>query len=116
MTGKSVRCGMMWGNFRRRAVSTCRMMSASTHPTLLVMTPGDTHERRNSPASRVRWMQNLAKIVIDPDDAPLAAREFPEYEYVANAQGDITETLPKVDDDAIDAVGYGSGVWIRSNL
>ena len=29
------------------------MMSASTHPTLLVMTPGDTHERRNSPASRV---------------------------------------------------------------
>lgn len=70
----------------------------------------------NSPASRVRWMQNLAKIVIDPDDAPLAALEFPEYEYVANAQGDITETLPKVDDDAIDAVGYGSGVWIRSNL
>ena len=48
-------------------------------------------------------MQNLTRIVIDPDRCPLAAKEFPEYEYVSNGQGDITETLPKVNDDAIDA-------------
>ena len=53
---------------------------------------------------------------IDPDRCPLAAKEFPEYEYVANGQGDITETLPKVNDDAIDAAGYAAGLWIRSNL
>mgnify|MGYP001063472672 CR=1 FL=1 len=45
-----------------------------------------------------------------------AAKEFPEYEYVSNGQGDITETLPKVNDDAIDAAGYAAGLWIRSNL
>lgn len=70
----------------------------------------------NSPKSRIRWMQNLTRIVIDPDRCPLAAKEFPEYEYVANGQGDITETLPKVNDDAIDAAGYAAGLWIRSNL
>ena len=70
----------------------------------------------NAPKSRIRWMQNLTRIVIDPDRCPLAAKEFPEYEYVSNGQGDITETLPKVNDDAIDAAGYAAGLWIRSNL
>lgn len=70
----------------------------------------------NAPKNRIRWMQNLTRIVIDPDRCPLAAKEFPEYEYVSNGQGDITETLPKVNDDAIDAAGYAAGLWIRSNL
>ena len=70
----------------------------------------------NAPKSRIRWMQNLTRIVIDPDRCPLAAKEFPEFEYVSNGQGDITETLPKVNDDAIDAAGYAAGLWIRSNL
>ena len=70
----------------------------------------------NAPKNRIRWMQNLTRIVIDPDRCPLAAKEFPEFEYVSNGQGDITETLPKVNDDAIDAAGYAAGLWIRSNL
>ena len=70
----------------------------------------------NSPKNRVRWMQNLTRVVIDPDRCPLAAKEFPEFEYVSNGHGDITETLPKVNDDPIDAAGYAAGLWIRSNL
>lgn len=69
----------------------------------------------NSPKDRIRWFCNLHRIVIDPAGAPMAAQQFPAYEYVTNKQGDITEILPKVDDDAIDAVGYGASEWIRSN-
>ncbi|MEG1247039.1 PBSX family phage terminase large subunit, partial [Gordonibacter sp.] len=70
----------------------------------------------NSPKDRIRWFCNLHRIVIDPAGAPMAAKQFPDYEYKPNAQGDTTEILPKVDDDAIDAVGYGASEWIRSNL
>lgn len=68
----------------------------------------------NSPKERVAWFRNLTRIVIDPDGAPMAAAQFPGYEYVQNKQGDITEILPKVDDDAIDAVGYAASEWIRA--
>lgn len=71
---------------------------------------------KNSPRERVRWFNRLTAIVIDPDTAPLAAAQFPALEYVVTPGGDITETLPKVNDDAIDAVGYAAGVWIRQGL
>lgn len=71
---------------------------------------------KNSPRERIRWMNRLAAIVIDPETAPLAAEQFPALEYVITPSGDITETLPKVNDDAIDAVGYAASVWIRQGL
>lgn len=67
----------------------------------------------NSPTERIRWFNRLTRIVIDPETAPLAAEQFPAMEYVITPAGDITETLPKVNDDAIDAVGYAASVWIR---
>lgn len=70
----------------------------------------------NSPAERVRWLNRCSKIVIDPERCPLAAEQFPALEYVTTPSGDITETLPKVDDDAVDAVGYAASVWIRQGL
>lgn len=70
----------------------------------------------NSPRERVRWLNRMRRIVIDPERAPMAARQFRELEYVTTPSGDITETLPKVDDDAVDAVGYACGVWIRQGL
>lgn len=70
----------------------------------------------NSPKERIRWFNSLAKIVIDPEAAPLAAEQFPALEYVITPAGDITETLPKINDDAIDAVGYACGVWIKQRL
>ncbi len=68
----------------------------------------------NSPKERIAWFRNLTRIVIDPETAPMAATQFPGYEYVQNRQSDITEILPKVDDDAIDAVGYAASEWIRA--
>lgn len=70
----------------------------------------------NSPAERVRWLNRCNSIVIDPETCPLAAEQFPALEYVITPAGDITETLPKVDDDTIDAVGYAASVWIRQGL
>jgi PBSX family phage terminase large subunit len=69
-----------------------------------------------SPRERVRWFNRCSKIVIDPVTAPLAAKQFPALEYVITPAGDITETLPKIDDDAIDAVGYAAGVWIKAGM
>lgn len=70
----------------------------------------------NSPSERVRWFNRLAKIVIDPNTCPLAAEQIPALEYVITPSGDITETLPKVDDDTLDAAGYAASVWIRQGL
>ena len=70
----------------------------------------------NSPAERVRWLNRCTSIVIDPETCPMAAEQFPALEYVITPAGDITETLPKVDDDTIDAVGYAASVWIRQGL
>lgn len=70
----------------------------------------------NSPAERVRWLNRCNSIVIDPETCPMAAEQFPALEYVITPAGDITETLPKVDDDTIDAVGYAASVWIRQGL
>lgn len=68
----------------------------------------------NAPTERIRWLNRLTKIVIDPTTCPLAAQQFPALEYVITSAGDITETLPKVNDDAIDAVGYAASIWIRT--
>lgn len=70
----------------------------------------------NSPTERVRWLNRCTSIVIDPETCPMAAEQFPALEYVITPAGDITETLPKVDDDTIDAVGYAASVWIRQGL
>ena len=70
----------------------------------------------NSPRERVRWMNRMARIVIDKERCPLAAEQFRNLEYVITPSGEITETLPKVDDDAVDAVGYAAGVWIKQRM
>lgn len=70
----------------------------------------------NSPTERVRWFNRLAKIIIDPNTCPLAAEQIPALEYVITPAGDITETLPKVNDDTLDAAGYAAGVWIKQGL
>lgn len=70
----------------------------------------------NSPTERVRWLNRCTSIIIDPETCPMAAEQFPALEYVITPAGDITETLPKVDDDTIDAVGYAASAWIRQGL
>lgn len=70
----------------------------------------------NSPSERVRWFNRMKEIIIDPETCPLAAEQIPALEYVITPAGDITETLPKVNDDTLDAAGYAASVWIRQGL
>lgn len=70
----------------------------------------------NSPTERIRWFNRCTKIVIDPETCPMSAEQFQSLEYVITPSGDITETLPKVNDDTIDAAGYAASIWIRQGL
>lgn len=54
----------------------------------------------------IKWLQTLEEIVIDPVRCPLAASEFPAYEYVRTRDGDYTSALPDKDDHAVDSVRY----------
>jgi PBSX family phage terminase large subunit len=53
-----------------------------------------------------KWMQNLAEIIIDPDDAPTAAEEFVGYEYLKTREGEFCSQLPDKDNHAQDATRY----------
>ena len=55
--------------------------------------------------SGVRWLQQRARIVIDPR-ASLAAAELPSYGYTLTADGEPTGMLPDADNHAIDAIRY----------
>jgi len=62
-----------------------------------------------------KWLQSLAKIVIDPARCPHAAREFREYGYERTREGELLNSFPDGDDHAIDAVRYATErVWRRS--
>jgi phage terminase large subunit len=55
----------------------------------------------------VKWLADLAKIVIDPRRCPLAAREFPDYALDADRAGNIISRYPDRDNHSIDATRYG---------
>ena len=62
----------------------------------------------------MKWLAALAKIVIDPKRCPDSAREFQQYEYERNAQGEYVSGFPDHDNHAIDAVRYAlSLIWRR---
>jgi PBSX family phage terminase large subunit len=54
---------------------------------------------------RVKWLQHR-KIVIDPRRTPNAHREFVNYAYPVDKNGNLLSQLPDRDNHAIDAVGY----------
>jgi phage terminase large subunit len=62
---------------------------------------------------RIKWLQGLREIVIDPVRCPYAAKEFLEYEYERTRNGEIVAAYPDRDNHAIDAVGYAlNRVWL----
>ncbi|MEA4899313.1 MAG: phage terminase large subunit [Eubacteriales bacterium] len=62
---------------------------------------------------RIKWLQGLREIVIDPVRCPHAAKEFLEYEYERTRAGEIVAAYPDRDNHAIDAVGYAlNRVWL----
>jgi PBSX family phage terminase large subunit len=56
----------------------------------------------------VRWLQDLAEIVIDPGCCPNAAREFQAYEYERNRDGSFRASFQRTNDHSIDSVRYGN--------
>lgn len=55
----------------------------------------------------IRWMQSLDKIVIDKRRCPNTYREFVNYEYERNRDGQFISAYPDKNNHAIDAVRYG---------
>ncbi len=54
----------------------------------------------------VKWLSSRTKIVIDPGDAPLAAKEFPAYEHERLSSGEWTSSYPDADNHSIDECRY----------
>lgn len=64
-----------------------------------------------------KWLQGLKAIVIDPARCPSAAREFSQYEYERDRDGEILNSYPDGNDHAIDAVRYATeSIWRRKGL
>lgn len=63
--------------------------------------------------TRIKWLQGLREIVIDPARCPHAAKEFMEYEYERAKDGTVIAAHPDKDNHAIDAVGYATNrIWL----
>lgn len=54
---------------------------------------------------RVKWLQHR-KIVIDPERTPNAYREFVNYEYAQDRDGNFLSQLVDKDNHSIDATAY----------
>ncbi len=54
---------------------------------------------------RVKWLQHR-RIVIDPARTPNAYREFVNYEYMTDKDGNFLSRLPDKDNHCVDAVAY----------
>lgn len=62
----------------------------------------------------MKWLQSLARIVIDPVRCPDTAREFMGYLYETDRWGRVVEGYPDRENHHIDAVRYAmNGTWRR---
>ena len=68
------------------------------------------------PAEGVLFMRRLVKIVIDPYDAPLCAKEFPRYQFDQLRDGTFRNEYPDRDNHGIDGVRYSLENEIRFGL
>lgn len=62
----------------------------------------------------MKWLQSLVCIVIDPVRCPDTCKEFTDYEYEKNKEGEVISGYPDKDDHHISAVRYAmESVWKR---
>lgn len=60
----------------------------------------------------MKWLQSLVSVVIDPARCPDTYKEFTEYEYEKNKDGEIISGYPDANNHHIDAVRYATEhVW-----
>lgn len=60
----------------------------------------------NSVEQGIKWLNSLKEIVIDPVRCPLTAREFTNYEYEKDKEGNAITAYPDKDNHTIDSVRY----------
>lgn len=53
-----------------------------------------------------KWLQDLERIIIDPERCPLAAREFINYCLETDRSGEVISRFPDKDNHSIDAIRY----------
>jgi len=60
----------------------------------------------------MRWLENRAKIIIDPQRCPHAAEEFLNYEFEQTKDGEFVSEYPDKDNHAIDETRYATNsIW-----
>lgn len=65
----------------------------------------------------IRWLQALSEIIIDPARCPETAKEFLEYEYEKDRDGNPVEAYPDEKNHSIDAVRYAlNRIWQRKGM
>lgn len=62
---------------------------------------------------RLRWMQNRAKIIIDPKRCPYAAQEWVDYQYETTKSGEFVSQYPDKNNHSIDATCYALNTFWR---
>lgn len=62
----------------------------------------------------MKWLSSLIKIVIDRKRCPHTAKEFEEYEFEKDKDGNVITGYPDKNNHHIDAVRYAlERVWSR---
>ena len=65
----------------------------------------------------IRWLQTMAEIIIDPARCPCTAKEFSEYEYEKDREGNPVDAFPDENNHGIDAVRYAlNRIWQRKGM
>lgn len=65
----------------------------------------------------IKWLQALSEIIIDPVRCPETAKEFREYEYEKDREGNPVEAYPDKKNHSIDAVRYAlNRIWQRRGM
>lgn len=65
----------------------------------------------------IRWLQTMAEIIIDPVRCPAAAKEFSEYEYEKDRDGNPVDAFPDKDNHSIDAARYAlNRLWQKKGM
>jgi phage terminase large subunit len=62
----------------------------------------------------MKWLQSRAEIIIDNARCPETAKEFLDYEYERDKEGNVISGYPDKDNHAIDMVRYAMNpIWKR---
>ena len=67
---------------------------------------------KDSVKYRIKWMQSLKAIIIDPIRCPYSAEEFLSYEHERTKDDEIISAYPDKNNHAIDSTGYATNlIW-----